>query len=320
MSPDLVVVDIGDPSPAPSSDACDTTLVEVIDQTRRLILTGRREERNRLTSTISAGAASLDLDFPAGGIKTGTRITIDLEHFYVWNVTGTTVTVDSAQDGSTAAGHTAGAIIRVNPVASDFDIMRACNDTLRELSSPGSGLFAVFAVDLTYDPNILGYDLTAVENLEGVLDVQYPEPSQQKRWIRVPQRQYRLQRDASTTDFASGLNLTFFNRFHANQGAVIRVIYKSRYSPLATYTDNVELVAGLHCDAHDLLWIGSAIRLSDSREIERNNMVSQGEPRRASEVPPGSQNAAPTGLLRRWQQRMTSEASRLSRRWPTYIR
>lgn len=317
---DLVVIDAGSPS-APSGDtACATTLADVIHRTRRELLTGRREERNRLTNTISAGAASFDVDLPLGSLKGGARAAIDLEQFYAWSADGTTVVVEPADAGSVAANHLAGATVWVNSRQSDFDILNAVNDTLRELSSPGSGLFRVGTVDLAYDSNVLGYDLTDVTNINGVLDVYYPEPSEQNRWVRVPSRAWRFQRMADLTAFPSGFGLTFFGGMNAAAGATIRVSYKTSYALLADYTDNVESVAGLHCEAHDLLHIGAAIRLSDSRELERVQTQSQGEARRATEVPAGSVNAAPVGLLRRWQMRVSSESSRLARQYPTFLR
>lgn len=255
-----------------------------------------------------------------GSISKDTRLAIGLEHFYAWAVNGSTVTVDPAQDGSTAAGHTAGDTIWVNPRYSDFDILRAVNDTLRELSSPGAGLFRTASVDLTYDPNLEGYDLTGQENVEGLLDIYYQEPSEQNRWIRVPSRQYRFQRNSDLTAFPSGFALTFFSRIHANDGATIRVTYKTRFAPLAAYNDNAEATTGLWCDALDLLWIGAAIRLTDSREIERNQTASQGDPRRAGEVPAGAQLNSYRGLQQRWLQRVASEASRAARRYPVYMR
>lgn len=315
----LVVVDLSDPTPSPVGD-CTTTLADVINQTRRLILTGRREERNRLTADISAGAASLDIDFPAGGITTGTRLAIDLEHFYVWSITGTTVTADPAQEGTTAAAHAAASIIRVNPRQSDFDILNAANDTLRELSSPGAGLYSIKEAALTYDPNFVGYDLVGATNVADILDVYYQLPSNQQQWVRVPKRQYRLERASDLTMFPSGFNLTFFSGFAANTGQPIRVSYKSTFAPLAAYTDNVETVTGLQCTAHDLLWIGAAIRLTDSREIDRNQTASQGDVRRASEVPAGAVMNSYRGLAIRWQQRVSSEAARLARAYPTFLR
>lgn len=320
MTVDLVV-DIGTPSTPDPASGCATTLRDVVNQTRRLLLTGAREQKNRLTNAISAGATSLDIDFAAGSIVDGARLAIDLELFHVWSdPTGSTVEVDGAQDGSAAADHDAGSYIYVNPQYSDFEIVNAVNDVLRDLSSPDCGLFRVLPVDLTWDPNVYGYDLTDAVNVADLLDVYYENPSNQNRWVRVPNRQWRFQRNADTTAFPSGFGITFLGRVAAGSGTTIRVNYKTHYDLLADYTDNVETVSGLHCEAHDLLWVGAAIRLSESREIERNSTYVQGSPRRATEVPAGAQQQSPSGLRERWRLRVRSEAARLARDWPVYLR
>lgn len=317
--PDLVVLDIGTATPVPPTDTCDTTLATVINRTRRELLTGRREELNKLDGAIDDNDESVTTRFAAGGIGPQTRLAIDLEHLHVWSIDGTTASVERGMDGSTPAAHDDDAIIRVNPRYSDFEILNAVNDVLRDLSSPSCGLFAVYALDLDYDPDVVAYDLTGVENLEGLLEVHYRTPSDEKDWVRIPQRGWRIQRSADTTDFASGLALTIFGRVGANAGDTIRVAYKSRYQPLTAYDDNVELTTGLHCDAHDLLWIGAALRLTEGQEIDRNQTRGQGDPRRAQEVPSGAKNAAPGGLSKRWKDRLSAEAGRLARRYPTRL-
>lgn len=315
-----IVVDVGEPSVPDPSAGCDTTLRTAINRTRTELLSGRREERNRLATDIASGATSLELDFAKGGIDNGSRLGIDLELFHVYSVTGQTVTVEPAEGGSIAADHDNGTIIRVNSRATDFDILNAINDTLRDLSSPGAGLFRVGSVDLTLDSNLDTYDLTDAANVYDILGVWYPVDTGTQQWSRVANKHWRLIRDADVSAFASGFGLQFFSGFSAADGTTIRVTYKTRYNLLADYADNVESVAGLHCDAHDLLWIGAAIRLSDTREIERNQTMSQGEPRRASEVPAGALNNSVAGLQRRWSQRIRDEASRLARQYPVYYR
>lgn len=315
----LVVVDLGSPEPAPSGDGCTTTLAEAIQQTRRILLTSRREIRNRLTDAVTAGAGSITCDFPLGALQTGSRISIDLEDFYVWSVDGVTATLEPGDNGSIPAAHDAGAIVRVNTKFSDFEIQRAINDVLRELSSPGSGLYRVNTVDLVNNGAVVGYDLTDVTGIQDIIEIKYDDPGSMKLWPPIPEGNWRLQRQAVTTDFPSGFALTIFDHPAADDGATIRVTYKGEYSPLADYTDNVETVAGLRCSAHDLLWIGAGIRLTDSREIARNFSDSQGEPRRAGEVPAGAEGNSYSGLLRRWQSRLSSEGSRQSREFPTHL-
>jgi len=315
-----IVVDLGEPTVPDAGVGCDTTLLTAINRTRTEILSGRREERNRLTNDISAGAGSFDFDFAAGGIQPGARVAIDMEIFHVYSVAGSTATVEPADEGSIAADHAAGALIRVNSRASDFDIKNAVNDTLRDLSSPGAGLFRVASVDLTLDSNLDSYDLTDATNVYDILGVWYPIDTTTQQWERVANKYWRLIRDADVAAFASGFGLQFFSGFSAADGTAIRVTYKTRYALLEDYADNVEAVAGLHCDGHDLLWIGAGIRLADTREIDRNQMAAQGNPRRAAEVPAGANTNSVAGLQRRWTQRIRDEAARLSRQYPVIYR
>lgn len=315
-----IVVDVGDPDIPTPSTTCETTLADVIARTRQYVLTGRREQRNRLAADISAGAESMTFDFPVDSILGGSTLSIDLEQFYVWSGSGSTAVVAPAENGSLAADHAAGTTVRVNTRVSDFDILNAVNDVLRDLSSPGSGLFRIGLAELTVDSSMDGYDLIDAAYPDDILEVYYLEPSNTQRWVKMANKYWRFQREADTAMFPSGFSLTFFRNFAANDGDPIRVLYKTRYSPLAEYTDNVEAVTGLHCDAHDLLWIGAAIRLTDTREIERNQTMSQGEARRASEVPPGAVMQSYSGLQRRWTQRMRAEAARLTRRFPVIYR
>ncbi len=311
--------DFESPSPSPG---CDTTFADVVARTRQSILTGRREQRNRLASGVGAGAESLEFTYPVDtlGIGPGAQLAVDLELFHVYSASGTTAVVGPAEGGSLTASHDAGAIVRINTRVSDFDILNATNDVLKDLSSPGSGLFRVALAELVVDNNLDGYDIVDAVDLEDVLEVFYLEPSNTQRWIKVNRKYWRLQRVADSTMFESGYALTFFSGFAANDGDPIRVLYKTRFSPLAAYLDNVEAATGLWCDAHDLLWIGAAIRLTDTREIERNQTQAEGQPRRAGEVPAGAVMQSYSGLQRRWTQRMRAEASRAARRYPTIYR
>ncbi len=307
---------------APEAALCTTTLADVINRTRQSILTGRREKRNWLADAVTVGATTLTLEQAAEGtgIVPGATLAIDLELFHVKTVSGSTVTVTPGDQGSTPADHDEGATVRINTRVSDFDILNATNDVLRDLSSPGSGLFRVALAELVVDNNLDGYDVVGATNLRDVLEVSYLEPSNTQRWIRVNRKYWRLERGADTTMFPSGYALTFFTGFAANDGDPVRVRFKSEYLPLSQYADNVEDVTGLHCAAHPLLWNGATIRLVASREIERNQTMSEGQARRAGETPAGSVLQSYRGVDKLYMQLLRAEAARLARDWPTYYR
>ena len=68
------------------------------------------------------------------------------------------------------------ALVRIRPTYYTHRIVGAINEVLTELSSPMRGIYSVGTVDLTYEPTIDLYDLTAAENLQSVLEVQMGDP------------------------------------------------------------------------------------------------------------------------------------------------
>jgi len=65
--------------------------------------------------------------------------------------------------------------------------------------------------------------------------------------------------------------------------------------------------------------LGAQIRLMSPREIKRNFTESQGDTRRADEVPAGSVAGSVSNLLRLRRDRIQAEAARLARAYPTFL-
>src|SRR5689334_23541800 len=101
----------------------------LITETEGHLLSGDRDETNRLSSSIGAGDETLTVDFPVGGIVKGTGICIDLEEMLVWSVSPTarTVTVQRGEMGSTPAAHAAGTKVYVNPRHTKWRIFKMLN-------------------------------------------------------------------------------------------------------------------------------------------------------------------------------------------------
>jgi hypothetical protein len=292
-----------------------TTALDLVEETRRQLDSGSRPEMNRLTTTINSTALSLDVDFGLGSIVTGAMLAIDLELIYVWSSTGATATIQRGMLGTTAAAHTAGAIIYVNPRWSNFTILSAINDEIMSLSAPTNGLFQIKTVDLTYSSARAGYDLTSVTDLIGVYDVRADAPGAPRSWPRV--HRYGLARNQSTTDFPSGFALQLHEG--AYSGRTIRVQYKAAFTTFASLDDNLT-VTGLPATAADIPPLGALVRLVAPREIKRSFTDSQPESRAASEVPPGTSRTTAAGLMQLRQQRIREETSRLASQYPSLSR
>lgn len=294
-----------------------STLNQVIDSTLYdYLLTGQREARNVLNSSPNSSATSIDLLYTPRGIQEGARISIDFEDCYVVSsdAGAKTATIIRGEWGSTAAAHSSGATIWVNPKWSRAQVLRAVNAELDSLS--GLGLFQMATLDITYNSAVAGYDLTGLtpDDVLEIYEIRADAPGPQKGWR--PITSWRLVRDAPTTDFPSGLGLILFEP--ANPGHTVRVIYKKRFTQLTTSdaTTDLATAAGIDREAHDLVALGAAVRLVSGTEVRRSQQNAQADTRRAEEIPPGAVTQSYTGLVKQHEKRLREERSRLARRYP----
>lgn len=291
-----------------------TTAATVIDRTLRQLLSGTVEPRNKLSSTINSSATSVVTTYALEGLRQGQTFEIDSELFYIWEAdNGTkTLTVERGYAGTTAASHSAGALIKTSPRFPRAQLLEAINDELADLSSPVNGLFAVKTVDIDYNGSDTMIDFTGVTNVIDLLSVSvryltddYPVA-----------RKVRLVRDVPTDDFPSGLALRF------DQGVFpgrLRIVYKAPYTAASSESTNLVTASGVQESVIDLLVLGCQIRMMAPREIKRNFTESQGDTRRAEEVGAGAVAGSITNLMRMRRDRIIAESARLKRAYPTFL-
>lgn len=290
-----------------------TTTADLIRQAESYLYSTTRPERDKLGGSYTSGATTLTTTYQRPAIKAGARLSIDLEDFHVWSVSGATVTVKGADNGSAAAAHSNGADIIVNAEYTPFEVFREINNELRALSSPANGLYRVSTVDLTFNSAYSLYDLTSVTNVEGIATV-YGEVGVNREW--VPISGWSLVRDADTDVFASGFALDVPFGW---PGKSVRVAYRRQFATLSSLTDNVETVSGIPSSATDIVSMGAALRLAGVAEIDRNQLSAQGNSRRANEVPAGSRANAVRFPFAQYKARIVEESARLKQAYPTVL-
>lgn len=294
-----------------------TLASDLIESTRRHLLTGQPEKLNRLAASLSSSATSFALTYDVTSIQAGTILAIELEEIFVFSVDAVSKTIqDCARgyNGSTQAAHASTTIVTSQPKFSQFRILQAINDDLKDLSSPLNGLYQLKTVDITFNPVTYGYNMAGVaSNLISIQEVRYRTTGPEKTWPSI--NSYALLRDASATgtfgDFPSGSALVIYEG--AQPGYPIHVVYRAPFTALSNLTDDAELVGGLAPTMLDIPPLGAAIRLVAGREVKRNFTEAQGEPRRAEEVPPQAVMQSVRGLQALRQQRIMAEATRLQR-------
>jgi hypothetical protein len=290
-----------------------TSTNDLIVSTRRILLSGQNERRNKMLAPAVPGAGSLTLAYDVSQIAVGSTVQVDLELFYVWatDANSKTLTVSGAQDGTDAASHDAGAIVTINPKFPDQMILDALNDDLADLSSPINGLFAVRVVDLPFTGGRGGYDLAGASNLLEVMQVRYSSGGLPGDYPILSGA--TVGRGLPTTDYPSG-NALFLS--DGGNGRTLVVTYKAAFSPITATTADVAATSGLPSTALDLPPMGATVRLAYGGEIRRNFSDAQGDSRRAAEVPAGAVGAAWRGIEQKRQQRIVSEAARLAQMYP----
>ena len=276
----------------------------------------------KFTSNYTAGSGTITLDTTANNfasIVPGQLLCVGLNILLVYgqpNATSGVTSVIGGQQGSSDANATAG-LAWLNPRFTPYDISVAVNDELLALSAPNKGLGQVLEVDATYVPAFNGYDLgDSFDTLRSrVLEVSYqlPEPQRQNPLIR--RGRYRVIRatNTSTNVFPSGNGIILYDQ--AFPGFPLRVTYIAPFAPLVNLSDDLQSVAGVAPSMQDIIDMGVELRLAPDKEIQRNAMDFQRDPRKSAEVGATAMLHSGDALLIRYRNRIDDEASNIKRAW-----
>ena len=291
-----------------------STVAQLINRTQRQLLSGIVEQRNKLSSTITASGTSVTVDYALDSLRVGQTFEIEAELFYIWAADTTTraLTVERGWNGTTAAAHTAGAILTVNPRFPRNQIFEAFNDDLYDLAAPLNGLYRVKTLDIAYNGNDTMLNLNGASNIIDLLDVRLRYISTDYPLVR----KVSLVRNVPTSDFSSGYALKFNESTMAGS---LRVTYKTGFNPMALEANDVQTITGFPLSAEDILVLGAQIRLMAPREIKRNFTESQGDTRRADEVPAGSVTNSIANLQKLRRDRIIAEATKLDSQYPIVL-
>jgi len=287
---------------------------------------------NSSTNTWSGGISSSDITFsvtppsgsnpstvPTNALRVGAVLSIDLEVMYVtgYNNTSNSVTVVRGYEGSVAAAHTGGTLVYIQPVYTKFDVGVALNDELLRLSSPGNGLFKVGVETITYNPVYMGYDLAGIPtNFIDVMEIRHKIPYPTRNYPSI--KKWKVLRSIPDAGvFPSGAGIVVYESGYP--GMPMYVQYSAPFTtvdPAAwASTSDVAAATGMTATMVDIPPLGAEIQLTLPREIRRNFMNSQPDPRKAPEVPAGSISNSVQALMMTYNSRISEEADRLMRQY-----
>jgi hypothetical protein len=174
------------------------------------------------------------------------------------------------------------------------------------------GLYQVKSFDEDYNGSDDIMNLPQVSSLIDLIGVHIRITDDNYEWVR----KVRIVRDLPTDDFSSGIGIRFLQP--VRQGR-LRIVYKAPFTALTAESQNLVTYAGLPATCEDIVNLGVQIRMMAPRELKRNFTESQGDTRRPDEVASGAVTNSITNLLRMRRDRITAEAHRLQRLYPTYL-
>jgi hypothetical protein len=277
-------------------------------------MSGTVEERNKTVGALTATSTSVVFQYELSGLRQGGVIQIDNELMYVWETSpgSKTATVERGWNGTTAAAHAVGAVAIVDPKFPRAQVLEAINAEIDDLSSPMNGLYQIKSLELNYNGTWNMINLPTTDKIIDLVSVTV-------RYIATDYPKItrcRLIRDLPNDDFSAGYAIRFDEQVRA--GRMI-VVYKAPFTNVTTEAQNLQNIAGFPTTAEDILMMGAQIRLVSPREVKRNFTESQGDTRRADEVPTGSVSSSINNIIRMRRDRITAEAARLARQYPTFL-
>lgn len=313
-----------------------TTFGDLIEKVYRRVMGGIRERTVQLTNAITDVQENVVVNgSQAGSIAPGVIMSVELELMYVtaWDASNLTATVVRGYYGSVPSNHDANVIVYLNPRYSRYDIGVAINDDLRSLSGPTNGLFRVGVAELTYNPVFAGYDLGDLpSNFIDILEVRYRIAPPYRTFPPIKKwKIIRWQQGNTDPAFPSGLGLVIYES--GWPGLPIYVTYSAPFIRFVDTADSIlntpatndeappyngystATVPNLTSTMIDLPPLGAEIDLTIPREISRNFMESQPDPRKAQEVAPGAVAGSANALINRRMARISEEADRLQRQY-----
>jgi hypothetical protein len=291
-----------------------STVGTVVDRTLRQLMSGTVEERNKTVGALTATSTSVVFQYELGGLRQGGVIQIDNELMYVWETSpgSKTAEVERGWNGTAAAAHAAGAVTIVDPKFPRAQVLEAINAEIDDLSSPMNGLYQIKSLELNYNGTWNMINLPTTDKIIDLVSVTV-------RYIATDYPKItrcRLIRDLPNDDFSAGYAIRFDEQVRA--GRMI-VVYKAPFTNVTTEAQNLQNIAGFPTTAEDILMMGAQIRLVSPREVKRNFTESQGDTRRSEEVPTGSVSSSINNIIRMRRDRITAEAARLARQYPTFL-
>lgn len=204
--------------------------------------------------------------------------------------------------GTTAASHASGVRVVSAPMFPRSMVKNAINEAIRAVYPD---LFGVGSTTLTFTPAVSTYALPA--GAYQVLSVSWQSIGPSKEWL--PLRRYRLDMNADTTAFPSGVTISLYDSIVP--GRSVRVVYAKQPTVLSAADDDFVTVSGLPASSEDVIRMGAAYRMVPFIDVAHLSGMSAEADFSQGSRPVGSASSIGKYLMQLYQVRLTEETRRL---------
>jgi hypothetical protein len=291
-----------------------TTVFDVCSDARRIAYGSMSEQINLAGANVIAGATTIPMQLDVTGITPGSIISSGLNVWYVKSVNGqnSSVSVIPGYDNAPQEAVTQGDVIRIKPRVTDFYLFSLFNDEMRKLSSTTSGLYKIGAWTANVEPSYQTYEIPlAAIGMVNLLRVRYRLPGTPDVWTALNPSYYNWQ----ATPTGNRVQLLI----DIPSGTEIEFTYKSPFTQATSLTDDVVADCGLSDSMTDIPALGMVITLLRTTDSRRNQIATQGDPRRADEVGPATNLSSAAAFERDYKARVQDEYARLIQRYPIFM-
>lgn len=287
-----------------------TTMADLVADVKRTTYGSLAEQINLVATEYTAGSDTLYCELDVSGISAGVTVCSGLNTWYVKGVVSgeKKLLVVPGYDNSPSASVAVGDIITIRPHMTGWYAFTMLNDEIRRLSSSLVGLYQLASWTAVSDPTYQTYALPDDVSILQILRVRVRMPGTTDVWGDLPNSAWRY-------DPTNGL----VQVLRAIPGGTsVQFIYKAPFVAASSLSDDVQSVCGLAETMNDIPVLGVASSLLLTTEARRNQVQTQGDPRRASEVSTTGNSMAAREMGRAYEARVQEEYARLLQQTPIF--
>lgn len=253
-----------------------TTVASVVDRVLRKFQSRDTPDILEASMTDTQGTISYRGFLPAWG--PGSLIQVGEERMLVTenDDVNHTATVVRGWDGTTAAAHTAGEPIILEPRGDRGEVVNLINDCLNDMFPE---LFRVDAVEVDYSASIIGYEIP--NEAHRILQVSALTAPSALYW--EPIFDWHIEDNADTGHFSTGKAIMINTSLPV--GGKFRVKYGTTFTPVTGESQDLETDAGLDDYMVDLPYYYALSRLLPGEEQLRSQIHAAENHQRAQDVP-----------------------------------